>query len=106
MTMKVPHPRQSSRWRMPSFAAFAVVVALFLLVGSKAGMRGLGFVMLGHAGVQLALRRIPYGWEGREPSGHITGVPAVVLSLVMGSVGVAMLLHPELMLALLGWSDV
>ncbi len=82
-----------------------MVVVLFSFVSTKAGMQGMGVLMLAGAGAQLATRRIPYGWEGREPSGHITGVPAVILSLLMGSIGIAMLARPELMLVLLGWSD-
>jgi hypothetical protein len=104
--MKLPPSERLSRWRIAGFAAFAVVVALFVFVNSKAGMQGMGVLTLAGAGVQLATRRIPYGWEGREPSGHITGVPAVVLSLLMGILGIAMLARPQLMLALFGWSDV
>ena len=103
--MKLPPPERLSRWRIASFAAFAVVVGLFVFVSSKAGMQGMGVLTLAGSGVQLATRRIPYGWERREPSGHITGVPAVVLSLLLGVLGMAMLLRPELMLVLFGWSD-
>ena len=106
MTMKLPPPEQMSRWRIASFAAFAVVVALFVLASSKAGMQGMGVLTLAGACVQLATCRIYYGWKGREPSGHITGVPAVVLSLLMGIIGIAMLACPQLMLALFGWSVV
>jgi hypothetical protein len=105
MTMKLPPPERLSLWRIASFVAFAVVVGLFVLVSSKAGMRGMGLLTLAASGVQLATRRIPYGWEGREPTGHITGVPAVVLSLLLGGLGMAMLVRPELMLVLLGWGD-
>lgn len=103
--MKLPAPERLSRWRIASFSAFAVVVALFVFVSTKVGMQGMGVLMLAGAGIQLATRRIPYGWEGREPSGHITGVPAVVLSLLLGIVGTAMLARPELMLVLFAWSD-
>ncbi|BBL70080.1 hypothetical protein MoryE10_06860 [Methylogaea oryzae] len=68
-------------------------------------MRGAGLLMLVGAGVQLATRRIPYGWEGLDPAGYITGVPAVVLSLLMGLAGAAMLAQPELMLVLFGWDN-
>lgn len=68
-------------------------------------MRGAGVVMLAVAGRHLVIRRIPYGWEGREPSGYITGVPAIVVGMLMGAVGFAMLAQPELMLVLFGWSE-
>lgn len=103
--MSIPPPERLSRWRIASFVAFAVVVALFLSVSSQAGMRGAGVVMLVVSGVQVVTRRIPYGWEGREPSGYITGAPAVVVGMLMGAVGVAMLAQPELMLVLFGWSE-
>ena len=103
--MKLPPRERLTLWRVASIVAFALVVVLFMFVSSKAGMRGMGALTLVGAGVQLATRRIPYGWEGREPSGHITGVPAIVLSLLMGAVGVAMLARPDLMLVLFGWSD-
>ena len=101
--MKLRSPEKLSASRIASFCAFAAVVALFMLVSSKAGMRGLGVSMLIGAGVQAFTRRIPYGIEGREPSGYITGSAAVLLSLLMGLVGVAMVAQPDLVLALFGW---
>lgn len=106
MTVNLPPSERLTSWRLVGFAGFAAVVALFLLVSSKAGIRGVGALLLVGAAVQLATRRIPYGWEGREPSGHITGFPAVLLSLLMGAAGIAMLVRPDLMLMLFGWGDV
>lgn len=100
--MKLPRRERLSRWRVIEFGAFIVVVALFQLVSYKAGMMGVGVMMLAGAVFQLVTRRIPYGWEGAEPSGYITGIPAVLLSLLMCAAGFAMLLQPEFMLALLG----
>ncbi|WP_332852238.1 hypothetical protein [Duganella sp. S19_KUP01_CR8] len=105
MTVKSPFPEKYSRWRTVSFAAFAVMVALFLFVSSKAGIRALGVMMLIGAGVQIAARRIPYGLEGKEPSGYITGFPALLVSLLIGTIGIAMIVQPELMLALFEWAD-
>jgi len=65
----------------------------------------MGILILAGAGVQLMTRLIPYGVRGREPSGYITGIPAVFLSLLMGLLGVAMLVVPDFMLILFGWSD-
>lgn len=105
MTVKLPLPEKYSRWRTVSFAAFAVMAFLFLFVSSRAGMRGLGVVMLIGSGAQIAARRIPYGWEGKEPSGYITGFPALLVSLLMGTLGMAMIFQPALMLTLFGWKD-
>lgn len=73
------------------------------LPGKKSDLTPNLQVMLAGATVQAIQRRIPYGWGGREPSGYITGVPAVFLSALMGLVGVVALVQPDLMLALWGW---
>lgn len=101
--MRVPPPEKISVLRVASLVAFVVVVCLFMFVSSRVGMRGAGLVMLAGAAVHVVQRRIPYGWEGREPSGYITGVAAVLLGALMGLIGVVALVQPDLMLALLGW---
>jgi uncharacterized membrane protein YfcA len=101
--MQIPPPEKSSAWRIAGMASFAIGVALFLLVSSRAGMRWMGVVTLVGAVVQIVQRRIAYGWEGREPSGYITGIPAVVLGVLLGALGVAMLVQTDLMLAVFGW---
>lgn len=103
--MQVPPSESKSAWRFAGMVSFAVGVALFLFVSSKAGMRWLGFVTLVGALVQIVQRRIAYGWEGREPSGYITGVPAVILGVLLGGLGLAMLVQPDLMLAIFGWEQ-
>jgi uncharacterized membrane protein YfcA len=102
---KVPPPERLSAWRVIGWASFAIGVALFLFIGSRAGMRWFGVVTLAAGAVQVVQRRIAYGWEGREPSGYITGVPAVLLGLLIGALGLAMLAKPDFMLVLLGWND-
>ena len=91
--------------RIAGIAAFAVTVLLFMFVSSLAGMRWLGIVMLAGAVVQIIQRRIAYGWEGREPSGFITGFPALVLGVLLGLAGAVMVAKPDLMLAIFGWQD-
>lgn len=103
MEMKIPPPENSFVWRTVGWASFAVTVALFMFVSSRAGIRWLGVVMLVGAAIQIIQGRIGYGWEGREPSGYITGVPAVLLGLLLGALGLAMLAEPEFMLGLFGW---
>ena len=60
--------------------------------------------MFAQAFTHLAKRSIPYGWEGQEPSGYITGIPAVVLGLLMTAIGITMLVEPDFILVLFGWS--
>lgn len=103
--MNISTPEHTLRWRIAGFIAFVFIVALFQLISSQAGMRGVGVVMLVVAGVQLVKRRIPYGWEAQEPSGYITGVPAVMVGLLMGAAGILMFAQPALMLFIFGWGD-
>lgn len=103
MAMQIPPPEKSSVWRIAGMASFAFTVALFIFVSSRAGMRWLGVVMLVSAVVQIAQRRVAYGWKGREPSGYITGIPSVILGVLFGALGVAMVAQPDLMLAVFGW---
>ncbi len=94
-----------NRWSILGFCCLAAIVCLFTFVDPVAGMRGLGVATIGSALGGIVSRRIPYGWEGREPSGHITGGLAVALSLLLGGLGLAMLVRPRLMLILFGWSE-
>ena len=105
MTMALTPPKELSISRVVGFGAFAVTAALFLLVSATAGMRSLGLTVLAGAVMQMASGRIAYGWEGQAPSGQITGVPAVVLSLLTGAAGAVMVFQPEFMLQMLGWSE-
>ena len=88
---------------MLGLAAFLIVVAVFLTLGTRAGTRTLGLVTLVVAAYHLRAGKISYGWEGRESSGYITGVPAILLACLIGLLGLAMLIEPGLMMALLGW---
>lgn len=96
-------PKKPFRWRLIGIAQFIAVVALFLFVGPKAGIRAVGVSVLVWAAASLLTRRIPYGWEGQEPSGYVTGFPAALISLVMFAAGAAMLVVPDFMLEVLGW---
>ena len=96
-------PKKPFRWKFIEIAQFIAIVALFLFVGPKAGIRAVGVSLLVWAAAYLLTRRIPYGWEGQEPSGHVTGFAAVLISLVMCAAGAAMLVGPDFMLEVLGW---
>jgi hypothetical protein len=105
MKVKLPVLQKHSRWRTMAFVTFVVVLTLFLFASSKAGVRCLGVMMSVGAGVKIVMGRIPYGWDGREPSGYITGFPAVLVGLLMAILGIVMVMQPDLMLALFGWTD-
>ena len=90
----------SNNSRLFGWIGFVVVVALFLFVSDKAGMRGIGVSMIAAAWLHRSDGRVPYGWEGRPPSGHITGWPATVLTLVVGLAGLALVIWPEVAIAI------
>lgn len=101
--MNLLPPSKPFRWKFIRLAQFVAIVALFLFAGPIAGIRGVGVSTVVWAGAYLLTRRIPYGWEGQESSGYVTGFPAVLICLVMFAAGVAMLVEPDLMLEVLGW---
>lgn len=95
----------SSESRTFEIVVFAVVVALFVFVGNKAGTRAVGGVMIfGSAWQQLKVR-IPYGWEGQKPSGFLTGGLATVVNSIMAALGFSILVWPEIAMDVLGWSS-
>jgi hypothetical protein len=83
---------------------FAIVVALFVFVGNKAGTRAVGCLMIFGAVWQQLKGSIPYGWEGQEPSGFLTGWLALILNIIFAALGFAMLVWPEVAMGILGWS--
>jgi hypothetical protein len=66
-------------------------------------MRELGIAVIIGAISILITQRVTYGWKGHEPSGCISGIPAILFGLLQAAAGIAMLLQPELMLVVLGW---
>lgn len=104
MSVQPRLPDEQSHWRIAGLVVFVIVVALFSLVSLQAGMRGLGASMMIAAGAQITERRIPYGWEGKEPSGYITGFPTVLICLLIGAIGLVMIMRPDFMLTLFGWT--
>ncbi len=106
MPVQSPLSDGQSHWRIAGLVAFVIVVALFSFVSFQVGMVGLGASMMIAAGVQITVRRIPYGWEEKEPSGYITGFPAVLICLLLGAIGMMMIVRPEFVLTLFGWKQV
>jgi hypothetical protein len=101
----MPPVEASNKWRIAQILSVVAVGAVFIWGGGRQGMRGLGILMLVGMCSQLRTRRIPYGWEGREPSGYVTGLPAVLIALLYGAAGVLMLAQPDFMLYLFGWDS-
>jgi hypothetical protein len=85
-------PRALTRWVTVAWVvAIAAVALTYTFIGREAGLRALGGAMIAGAGLQQWLGAIPYGWEGREPSGHLTGWGLTAFNLAFGLTGLAML---------------
>ena len=104
MATKTPSAR-SLNSGLFEIACFAVVAGLFMFVSAVAGTRAAGVAMLAGAVLQQVRGRIPYGWEGREPSGFLTGGTAKVVNLIMAAIGVALAIWPRAAMNIFGWSN-
>jgi hypothetical protein len=80
---------------MLQVTAVAVVAAAYLLGGSEVGKRTLGICIIVGALLQQGIGRIPYGWEGRDPSGYLTGWKALLFNLALGAVGAYFAFFPR-----------
>jgi hypothetical protein len=103
MNTDKPQANGSGEFSLLGFAAFLVIVSLFMFVSTKAGTRGVGVCVIVGALIQQISGRIEYGWEGRPPSGYITGWAAAVLNLVFGILGLAMVIWPDIAMGILSW---
>jgi len=104
MTVETPPGKLQKLLHTANWASFAIAVALFLLVGSLAGVRWLGLVSTLYAVLVVVSRRLPYAGSGAEDLGRLTGPSAAILGLLWGAVGLAMLIEPEAMLRFIGWA--
>jgi hypothetical protein len=105
MATEKPTASDDDGFGLLGLMAFAAVVALFLLVSTTAGTRGMGVLILLAALLQQVRGRIAYGWEGRPPLGYITGPLVTGLNLLFAAIGVAMLIWPEVVVGIFGWGD-
>jgi hypothetical protein len=102
------HDAESSEprwWRVGKYIGVALVIATFAFAGERAGARAVGLFVIAQAYVLLSARRIPYGWEGQEPSGYITGPLVQVLAVLLGGLGAAFVARPALMLGVFGFAE-
>jgi hypothetical protein len=96
---------EPSWWRVGKYIGFAAVVAAFFFAGELVGVRAIGLLVIAQAYVLLSAKRIPYGWEGQEPSGYVTGLFVQVLTTLLGGLGAAFVAKPALMLGLFGFGE-
>ena len=81
---------------------FGAVAVLFIGVSTKAGTRALGVLTIFGALRGYGRGRISFGWEGRSPSGYLTGWCAKRLCLFYTRAGVVAAVWPEVVMGLLG----
>lgn len=88
----------STIWRVLEQGGFVLTLVVFFLAGKNAGVRMMGLSMLVFACHCLFVRRIPYGVEGQEPIGYLTGILAFFCGLIALGVAIFMILKPALVL--------
>jgi hypothetical protein len=88
----------STIWRVLEQGGFVLTLVVFFLAGKNAGVRMMGLSMLVFACHCLFVRRIPYGVEGQEPIGYLTGILAIFCGLIALGVAIFMILKPALVL--------
>jgi hypothetical protein len=99
-----PAPDRSGPFSAFGWVSFVAVVALFLLVSTKAGTRGMGVsIVVGSILHYLSGKGIEYGWEGRPPAGYITGWPAKLITAAFALTGLAIAVWPEVAMGIFGW---
>lgn len=83
------------QWSIWNIVAFGVLVAASLY-SAIWGYRVAGLLAIIFGVRALVGRRIPYGIEGRAPSGYLTGASAVIVGLLTGALGVLFIVAPHL----------
>lgn len=79
---------------------FAPLVAIAIAWGYdwSLGVRVTGFCLVLLGAFWLRAGEVGYGWEGRERSGTLTGLPAVLCALIVMALGVVLLVAPQVAL--------
>jgi len=80
--------------RIIGIVVFIIVVAAFFY-DRIFGWRALGMTEVAYGIWVIWTRRVSYGWEGRPPSGYITGSFAVVVGLLAIGLGAVFIVAPQ-----------
>lgn len=88
--------------RMARLAAILVAVLVFGFAGLHAGIRVVGILLLAQMATSLYRGFRPNHSETAGECSRFTGLPAIVIGLLCGVVGIAMLWNPRFVLAALG----
>ncbi|MBI3728254.1 MAG: hypothetical protein HY254_07960 [Burkholderiales bacterium] len=96
--LKKNTPQAPTIWRVLEQGGFVLTLVVFFWAGKNTGVRVMGFSMLVFACHCLFVRRIPYGVEGQEPIGYLTGILAIFCGLIALGIAIFMILKPALVL--------
>jgi len=91
--------------QVAGYGTFVVLVVVFFAFGGVALTRALGVVVALGGAYNLRRGSIPYGIEGRAPSGHITGLAAKILSAAIITLGLLVAVKATEAACLLGWAQ-
>jgi hypothetical protein len=92
----MPPLKPISKWTVVQFFVFVAIVIVWLNVSVELALRMVGVLTIAGGAVQMWERKIAYGWEGHEPSGYITGIPAFLISAILIAAGVVLVVAPQL----------
>jgi hypothetical protein len=84
---------------------FAVATAVHFIFGVHALVRVIGLACALTGIYWVFVPRIPIGWEGQEPSFHLTGWLAVTEALLLFGIGCTLLFFAPAAACMLGWSE-
>jgi hypothetical protein len=87
------------------YAVFALLIVVHFAFGPVALVRALGVVLVAGGGYSFFQGNIPYGIEGRAPSGHIIGSIARLLSAAIVVLGIFMVATAPEAACILGWAQ-
>jgi hypothetical protein len=103
--MNIPPKDKWLNNQVLGFLFFILVVLLFIFEQQVIAIRVIGIV-LAVAGISIIkTQRVSYGWEGHEPSGLLTGVPALIFGFLMLGLSIFIFIKPNLMLIIFGWGS-
>ncbi|WP_298581749.1 hypothetical protein [uncultured Luteimonas sp.] len=87
------------------YVVFVALVVVSFAFGSIMLARAVGIVLVAGGLYSFWQGSIPYGIEGREPSGYLTGVPARLISVVAILLGLSAAIAAPKVACILGWAQ-
>jgi len=96
---------RSSFEKILGYAVFVALVVVFFAFGPVMLTRAVGIVLAAGGLYSFLQGSIPYGIEGREPSGYLTGITARLISVVAILLGLSAAIAAPKAACILGWAQ-